>query len=551
VKTYEWFKIKDGNSLNELSEKVDDWNDIVLNFPSNEATSNPNSPEAKLEKEISNSETHRQLPVGLFYKEKKDKNHITPGGSSAIDMWSIAKEKATMTIYELKCPGNNSVGIVSELFFYANVIKDLMIDKKIKYKGTEAAKCDFRSFKTVYNAANEGCIRKIDAVFFVSTSHPLLNDDTCKVLNNESISFRIKDSKQLGKTFKEIEQNHQAEWIHSAGYECGGIFRKLERNYCLKNQDENIFDCSGSGIEDVKSYFMNEEIKFWGSDEYTVPNNTLSSQVACLNFLFAVRNSPEIVLGIAKKVTGYDDFAAVEKVNCDRENKGYVAFEVVSKSDHLNEKCSTRGEYCTSIDAVIVAKKNDGKKVLILIEWKYTETYTDEDKSIEDDQNKPYIPHKKGEERLERYSNLIVNSSYLSDNVLCNGKNEKERCRSTLFFVEPFYQLMRQTLWAEEMIRNKGTEWVSADDYYHIHVVPKQNWELLFKKYSECKSDTESKDSSESNMERVWKSCLSPKGKERYKCVSPKVILNAIEESNLNPDLVEYLKERYKFLEKE
>jgi hypothetical protein len=52
-------------------------------------------------------------------------------------------------------------------------------------------------------------------------------------------------------------------------------------------------------------------------------------------------------------------------------------------------------------------------------------------------------------------------------------------------------------------------------------------------------------------MERVWKSCLSPKGKERYKCVSPKVILNAIEESNLNPDLVEYLKERYKFLEKE
>lgn len=42
---------------------------------------------------------------------------------------------------------------------------------------------------------------------------------------------------------------------------------------------------------------------------------------------------------------------------------------------------------------------------------------------------------------------------------------------------------MRQTLWAEQMIKNKATERIKADHYLHIHVIPNNNVDLLQKTY--------------------------------------------------------------------
>jgi hypothetical protein len=67
-------------------------------------------------------ELHRQLPAGLFRSSVARRNAVFPAQSSAIDLWGI--EGNTAWIFELKASKNRSLGIVSELFFYANLIRD-------------------------------------------------------------------------------------------------------------------------------------------------------------------------------------------------------------------------------------------------------------------------------------------------------------------------------------------------------------------------------------------------------------------------------------------
>lgn len=77
------------------------------------------------------------------------------------------------------------------------------------------------------------------------------------------------------------------------------------------------------------------------------------------------------------------------KVDC-----GYMEFEVVGAKNYLGERSHTRGANATSVDALMVGKKSTGSNILILIEWKYTEEYREENK---------YIPA-----RYEIYNKQIV-----------------------------------------------------------------------------------------------------------------------------------------------
>jgi len=183
----------------------------------------------------------------------------------------------------------------------------------------------------------------------------------------------------------------------------------------------------------------------------------------------------------------------------------------------------------------------NGKKYLLPIEWKYTEHYNNTDKSIEDSDKKS-IEYKKGDEvkgkkRLDRYcynkkGKLIDNSDYLE--TLPNY-------RSSVYFFEPFYQLMRQTLWAEQMIRNKDKEIIKADDFIHVHVIPKENHDLL-KDNLEMNKRLKGylkPDNTRDSMEKTWKSCL--KDENKYIIISPQELL-----ANINSvDLKNYLEKRY------
>lgn len=278
------------------------------------------------------------------------------------------------------------------------------------------------------------------------------------------------------------------------------------RPFVLQIAEANLFVPIQTKILD---YFKDNKIKWWGGKP---TGHTLSSQIACLNHLAPIMNDADAVLAVINGIR--DEFTEVLSVNCDKVS-AYIGFEVTSREDHLNEKCSSRGTNCTSIDALIMAKHKLGKIYLIPIEWKFTESYYAFDKSTEGD---------RGLERQRRYNRLIDDSAQLVS---------LEKYEGSIYYQEPFYQLMRQTLWAEQVIEHNTTEYLQADDYWHIHVVPTDNDKLLNRKYK----------MSGKGMEDTWRSIL--KDQNKYSIVDPATLLSPLVTNTDYYTLIEYLKARY------
>ena len=132
-----------------------------------------------------------------------------------------------------------------------------------------------------------------------------------------------------------------------------GSFRKKSYPYVLEQSDKNIFSQIRNS---VKEYFTKNQISWWGGKTNT--NHSLSSQMACLNHLFPIRDDKEAVLAIVKEIC--PKILDVCKIETDRHMSSYIQFEAISDKDHLNEKRLTRGSNCTSLDALIVGKHEDG-----------------------------------------------------------------------------------------------------------------------------------------------------------------------------------------------
>lgn len=319
------------------------------------------------------------------------------------------------------------------------------------------------------------------------------------------------------KHFKDNERERQQKLIETKffnGTVGGGYFRGKNRAFVLANGDANLY----APIKDeVIAYFKDNHINWWGGSKPT--GNILSSQIACLNHLFGIRNDASTVLALLRNIR--DEFTEVYPI-CSDENPAYIAFEVVSTTDHLNEGSSTRGSNCTSIDALIYAKHKSGKLWLIPIEWKYTEHYNNQDKSKEDRKNEPKGSNGQGTKRMNRYNKLITSSSQLKTLANYTG---------SLYYFEPFYQLMRQTLWVENMVRYKEVEQLKADNFLHVHIIPPENDELLQKKYKV----------SGDKMENSWRSLLNDQSK--YQIVAPQEFLSPTKQKY--PELYNYLLTRY------
>lgn len=295
------------------------------------------------------------------------------------------------------------------------------------------------------------------------------------------------------------------------GAEGGGYFLGDKRDFVLTEGYKNLYEPIR---EDAISYFRENNISWWGGAKPT--GHVLSSQIACINHLFPIRNDKSSVLDLIKNISS--DFVDVLEIDSDVSMKGYIQFEAVSQKDYLNEGLPTRGSNCTSIDALIYALHKDGSKWLIPIEWKYTEAYNELNKAIEGFEKDP--DNCKGEVRKRRYTDLINKSGQL--------KNDDHTC----YYYEPFYQLMRQTLWAEQMIVNKDNETIKADNYLHIHVIPEENKDLLDKIYP-C---------SGLNMESTWRAHLH--NQDKYIIITPQEFLSNIVD-NTYKDLINYLSIRY------
>ena len=279
----------------------------------------------------------------------------------------------------------------------------------------------------------------------------------------------------------------------------GGYFRGKCRPFVLLDAMKNLY---APIRKDVEAYFTVNKIAWWGGKRPT--GHTLSSQMACLNHLFPLRNDKKAVLEMLNGVR--DEFEDVLPVGCDADPQ-YIAFEVVSASDWLHEGTPNRGTNCTSVDALVYAVHRTGRRWLVPIEWKYTESYPDKDKSREDRPNEPKGSNGKGRERMERYAGLLDASACLK---------HLDSYYGSTYFQEPFYQLMRQTLWAENMVKHRDEELLKAEDYLHIHVVPMQNVALLGKKYKV----------SGKGMEATWRGMLA--NQDKYVVVDPQNFLVSV-----------------------
>ena len=220
-----------------------------------------------------------------------------------------------------------------------------------------------------------------------------------------------------------------------------GLFNGKARNFVLKDQSLNLWD----GIrEDAKQYFRQCRIPWWKGSADDPTGHLLSSQVASLNHLYYVRQRKDIATALLKRANP----DIVEALVVD---DGFVEFEYIGKKQYLKEKAFTRGANCTSLDAVMLGVTSEAKRIMFLIEWKYTEMYKREDL---------YVP-----ERAAVYDSLIARS----DGPFVVGADPKS------FYYEPFYQMMRQTLLGWLFAKNRE---MNCDSCVNVHVIPSDNLEL-------------------------------------------------------------------------
>ena len=202
-------------------------------------------------------------------------------------------------------------------------------------------------------------------------------------------------------------------------------------------------------VRDVAiALFAAEQIQWHAAINAGPTNHLLSSQVQCVNALGPGLNDPVFV---AKAFDGVLPIADVVEVEPQR----WLTFEYIGDTDYLHERTGlprTRGSMTTSADAAIAYRSTTGAKELALIEWKFTEDYTN---------HKLAAP--RGAPRQDRYRRLWE----AADNPL-----RRDVIPYDDMFVEPFYQLMRQQLLAHAI----GTS--STNDYdvvRVVHICPSEN----------------------------------------------------------------------------
>ena len=186
------------------AEEIDEIPEWVLNYPHQDSCEsqkvNKNA-ESHLERELlllmqgHFDVADHQLPVGLFHKSvsKKKENARTSCGLSQIDLWSL--DNNILTIYELKNNVNTSVGIISEVQFYANVLKDLT-EHKVNYPDDFFRRRKYyRHTKELSDAIYPECrIKKVTGVLLADNRHPLVTDDVVALMsqNKSGIEFSAK-----------------------------------------------------------------------------------------------------------------------------------------------------------------------------------------------------------------------------------------------------------------------------------------------------------------------------------------------------------------------
>jgi hypothetical protein len=177
-------------------------------------------------------------------------------------------------------------------------------------------------------------------------------------------------------------------------------------------------------------------------------NHLLSSQVQCVNALAQMVLEPA---RIGRAFGELLDTAEILEVEPGR----YLTFEYIGQADFFNEAPGhqrVRGAKCTSVDAAFLHRTISGLVELILVEWKYTESY------------RPRRPEpSKDRTRSALYGEALgAPDSPVRDDLLPMEE----------LFDEPLYQLVRQQLLARQLETARAH---GADRVRVVHVAPASN----------------------------------------------------------------------------
>ena len=142
---------------------------------------------SKFKRQAALSVLGNQLPVGVFEVEVKRGKDVFTSQASAIDLWGVNSSGDELSLFELKKPGNAKVGAISEVFFYAMVMKDV-ISGRFAFGGERCVGVDPWPPDHI-----SGRIRRIKAYLLVDQLHCLVGDEVFNMLNrafeSQDISF--------------------------------------------------------------------------------------------------------------------------------------------------------------------------------------------------------------------------------------------------------------------------------------------------------------------------------------------------------------------------
>ena len=323
----------------------------------------------------------------------------------------------------------------------------------------------------------------------------------------------------MGK-FLESEKPKQSEFKETSAYftkeaRFEGVYKGKSRSFCLPIDyaEQNLVpEIRQSALD----HFSKNQIK-WHDGKNGKPSNHLcDSQVCCVNFLFPFANKPDVLTEVLRPF--FPDIHRMLPI----ENEGYVSFEWIGKDNYLGEKISrngkrTRGANFTSADAIVMFERKDKKCQVVLIEWKYTESYG----------GTSLIYSKAGTDRREIYLHLFEREDCPIDKSLLPNF-------ASLFY-EPFYQFMRQQFLANEMekVHEMGADLVSL-----LHIAPVHN--VDFQKITS--PDLKKLGKSTTN---IWKKLVKPEN--RFLSVSTEKLFGNLSPERL-PEIkswIDYIHARY------
>jgi hypothetical protein len=259
-------------------------------------------------------------------------------------------------------------------------------------------------------------------------------------------------------TFGQSENQRLANLKQSSPYfssqaRVDGVYRGKPRPFCLPRASarENLFP---EIRESATAYFSAHEIKWHDGRDGDPSNHLRDGQVMCVNLLFPFADKPQALAELLRPL-----FPAIRRLLPMEEPGAFVSFEWIGHQNYLGERIArdgkrTRGANFTSADAAVMFEREDGRRQITLIEWKYTESYSATSFRIA----------KSGTDRTAIYRHLYQREDFPLDKGLLPSFDA--------LFYEPFYQLLRQQMLAHEM--EKAGE-LGAQVVTYLHIAPAHN----------------------------------------------------------------------------